>query len=133
VRDLASLGNAAAIKKERLIAFYHEAREDGFLERVIRAGWRAAGLVPYNPDQVTQSSQILNRVSTPPPLSIGIDSSSLLHRTLQKLQDVYAARKPVHRAERLPRAAHIIQEKAGKTIAITNTRAAAQEAKISQS
>jgi hypothetical protein len=132
IRELASLDDAAPIKKERFITYYHAAREEGFSERVIRAGWRAAGLVPYSPEKVIQSSQILNRVSTPPPPSINIDSSSALYRTPQKPQDVYAAQKSLHRLERLPRAAHIVLQKAGKAIAIANTRAARQEAEISK-
>jgi hypothetical protein len=132
VRDLASLDDAAPIKKERFIAYYYRARETAITERVVRAGWRAAGLVPYDPEKVTESSQMLNRVSTPPPRSINIDSSSALYRTPQKPQDVYTAQKSLHRAERLPQAAHIVLQKAGKAIAIANSRAAAQEAEISR-
>ncbi|KAF2684795.1 hypothetical protein K458DRAFT_302100, partial [Lentithecium fluviatile CBS 122367] len=33
--DLASLNNAAPIKKERFISYYYAAREEAFLERII--------------------------------------------------------------------------------------------------
>jgi hypothetical protein len=78
---------------------------------------------------------MLNQISTPPPpppLSIDIELSSALYRTPQKPQDIYTAQKSLHRAERLPRAAHVVLQKAGKAIALANTRAAAQEAEISR-
>ncbi|KAF2687501.1 DDE-domain-containing protein [Lentithecium fluviatile CBS 122367] len=57
IRDLASLDDAAPVKKERFISYYHAAREDGMNERVIRAGWKGTGLVPYCPGRVVESSQ----------------------------------------------------------------------------
>jgi hypothetical protein len=84
IRDLASLDDAAPIKKERFITYYYKAREESFSQKVIRAGWRAAGLVPYDPSKVIESSQILNRISTPPPPPTNTDSSSAIYRTPQR-------------------------------------------------
>ena len=59
ISELAILDNAAPVKKRRFVKCYHHAREEGLITRVIRAGWRATGLVPYNPQSVINSSQVL--------------------------------------------------------------------------
>ena len=56
IRALSSLDDAAPVKKERFISSYHLAREEGLSERVIRAGWKATGLSPYNVEMVASSS-----------------------------------------------------------------------------
>jgi hypothetical protein len=66
IRALLALDNAAPIKKERFITSYNTARIRGLSERVIRAGWRATGLVPYDPELVLSSSQVQTRLMTPP-------------------------------------------------------------------
>ena len=59
--ELAILDNAAPVKKRRFVKCYHHAQEEGLTTRVIQAGWRATGLVPYNPQSVINSSQVLAR------------------------------------------------------------------------
>ncbi|USP74402.1 hypothetical protein yc1106_01676 [Curvularia clavata] len=66
IQALSALDDAAPVKKERFVVSYNKARAEGLSERVIRAGWRAAGLCPYNPDIVLLSSQITGRPVTPP-------------------------------------------------------------------
>ena len=56
IRELSALDNAAPVKKERFISYYHQARDQGLSQRVIRAGWKASGLAPYNPQKVLTSS-----------------------------------------------------------------------------
>jgi hypothetical protein len=56
IRALLALDDVALVKKERFIVSYNKAREEGLLERIIRAGWRAAGLCPYNPAVILLSS-----------------------------------------------------------------------------
>jgi hypothetical protein len=58
IRALSARNNAAPIKKERFVISYNKAREEALSERVIRAGWRAAGLCPFNPSLVLLSSQV---------------------------------------------------------------------------
>jgi hypothetical protein len=50
IQALSTLDDAALVKKERFISSYYHAREEGLSERVIRAGWKATGLSPYNPN-----------------------------------------------------------------------------------
>ena len=65
IEELATIDDAAPVKKERFIRAYAKAREEAFTERVIRAGWRATGIYPYNPELVLSSSQVF-RPATPP-------------------------------------------------------------------
>ena len=67
ISALSALEDAIPIKKERFITLYNLAREEGLSERVIRAGWKATRLVPFNMEKVLNSSQINRRLSTPPP------------------------------------------------------------------
>ncbi|KAI0997010.1 hypothetical protein K3495_g11173 [Podosphaera aphanis] len=64
ISDLSALNDAAPVKKERFIKFYHEAREEGLSDKIIRAGWKATGLVPFNPERVLQSSRVLQQPCT---------------------------------------------------------------------
>jgi hypothetical protein len=73
ISDLSALDDAALVKKERFVIAYNKARDKGLSEKVVRAGWRAAGLCPYNPDLVLSSSQIVGRPVTLPPLDKPLD------------------------------------------------------------
>ncbi|KAF2682035.1 DDE-domain-containing protein [Lentithecium fluviatile CBS 122367] len=66
IQALPFLDDAAPVKKERFITAYHKARENGITERIVRAGWAAAGICPLNIDRVVNSSQISRRPITPP-------------------------------------------------------------------
>ena len=61
IAKLSALDDAAPIKKERFITCYNNAREEGLKSQVIRSGWRAAGLCPYNPSRDLDSSQVSGR------------------------------------------------------------------------
>lgn len=47
IADLATLDDAAPVKKNRFIKAYFKARIEGLTERTIRSGWRAAGISPF--------------------------------------------------------------------------------------
>jgi len=66
IQALSYLNDAAPIKKERFITAYNAAREGAITERVIRAGWAAAGICLLNIDRVVNSSQVSRRPVTPP-------------------------------------------------------------------
>jgi len=128
IQDLATLDDAAPVKKERFIACYNQAREEGLSDRKIRAGWKAAGLSPFNIDHVLGSSQILGRPVTPPSQNQLILSTDTLYRTPQGPRDVYDAQQSLQRSENLSRTTRLILQKAGKAISTANTRAARLEA-----
>jgi hypothetical protein len=128
IRELSALDDAAPIKKERFVVSYNKAREEGLSERVVRAGWKAAGLCPYNPDKVLVSSQVPGRPSTPPPNPDALDVLNTIYSTPQSSQALYKSQQILQRSESLSRSTRLVLGKAGKAIARANTRAAQLEA-----
>ncbi|UPX14071.1 uncharacterized protein EKO05_0004563 [Ascochyta rabiei] len=123
IRALSALDDAAPIKKERFVTSYNKARDEGLSERVIRAGWKAAGLCPYNPDLVLLSSQVSGRPITPPPSTQASDD---VFATPQSSQALYKAQQLIL-SESHSRSTRLMLGKAGKAIARANTRAARLE------
>jgi hypothetical protein len=124
IAALSSLDDAAPIKKQSFILLYDKARRAGLSQSVIQAGWRATGLVPYNPEQVLASSQVQGRPVTPP---AAIRPASILDTVIttpQRSQDLYKSRRQLERSESLSRSTRMLIAKAGKAIAMANTRAA---------
>lgn len=60
IEALAYLEDSAPIKKIHFVRYYNQARRDGLQEKYIVAGWRGAGLFPWNPEKVLKSRQILD-------------------------------------------------------------------------
>jgi hypothetical protein len=127
IQALSALDDAAPIKKERFVVAYNQAREEGLSERVIRAGWKAAGLCPYNPALVLHSSQISGRPSTPPPIEQGQATLEALFSTPQSAQAL-RRQQALLESENLSRSTRLVLTKAAKAIATTNARAAGLEA-----
>src|SRR5205814_1625093 len=103
--------------------------EEGLSERVIRAGWKAGGLCPFNPEKVLQSSQVnqpVSRPSTPPPLA---QPSDPIFQTPQRSQDLYRAQQRLQQSESVSRSVRRVLGKAGKAISRANTKAALFEAR----
>jgi hypothetical protein len=128
IRALSALDDAAPIKKERFVTSYNKAREEGLSERVIRAGWKAAGLCPYNPDLVLHSSQVSHRPTTPPASTQALELSEHVINTPRSSQALYKAQQQLLLSESLSRGTRLVLGKAGKAIAEANTRAAQLEA-----
>ena len=58
IEELSTLDESAPVKKARFLEIYARSRTNGFSVQTILGGWRGAGLVPFNPDKVLQSSQV---------------------------------------------------------------------------
>jgi hypothetical protein len=58
IANLSRYDDTAQIKKIRFIQYYQRARQEGLNPAVIMAGWRAAGIVPWDPRKVIRSSQV---------------------------------------------------------------------------
>jgi hypothetical protein len=120
IAELASLDDSAPIKKHRFIEYYHRAREESLTERVIRAGWKASGISPFNPEKAYASSQVKGKPITPPrPKHVQIPLDPLLS-TPKRPQDVYYATKGLCGGGSLPRVERTILAKAGKAIGQLN-------------
>ena len=121
IADLAVLDDAAAVKKHRFVTCYHKAREEGLTPRVVQAGWKASGMVPYNPQMVVNLSQVMARprdVRTPsPPRKRTRNSTTIEFKTPRKpVQFTEAIQKlgTVDTVENLQRSARAILENARK-------------------
>lgn len=126
IQALSYLDDATPVKKERFIVAYHEARERAINERVISAGWAAAGICPLNIDRVVNSSQISRRPTTPPRPNQPQLAQSYLS-TPRGPREVFVAQRKLHKDESVGRKTHQFFEKVGKALAIANTRAAQLE------
>ena len=63
IADLARYEDSAPVKKIRFIQYYHKARTEGLVRHIIQAGWKAAGLYPWDPRKVIRSSQVVQNRS----------------------------------------------------------------------
>jgi DDE superfamily endonuclease len=54
--DVAKFDDSAPIKKIRFLEYYDKARDENLNSTNIKSGWRAAGLVPFDPRKVIRSS-----------------------------------------------------------------------------
>jgi hypothetical protein len=128
ISALSALDDAAPVKKEHFVTCYNKAREDSFNERVIRASWKAAGLVPYRPSLVLNSSQISGRPSTPPPADQGRATLEAVFETPRSAQHLSRVQKRLLESENLSRSTRLVLSKAAKAIALTNARSAGLQA-----
>jgi hypothetical protein len=123
-RALSALDDSAPVKKELIITSYNKAREEGLSERVVRAGWKAAGLCPYNPQLALHSPQISGRPSTPPATNQSEAILEAVFNTPQISQALYKAQKALLLSETLSRSTRLVLGKVGKAIAAANSRPA---------
>jgi hypothetical protein len=132
IQRLAYLDDAAPVKKARFITYYTQAREEGLSKRNIIAGWRAAGICPYNPEKVLNSSQVLRRLTTPPPPPPPplppYSPLNTIFQTPQKPQDMYRSQQILQQAEPLSRSMRTVLNKAAKAIGQKNVSLAKCEA-----
>ena len=127
IQDLASLDDAVAVKKERFITCYYHARKEGLTPRIIRAGWKAAGLSPFNINQVLSSSQVSQRPTTPTRQEQPQAPIERFLSTPQGPRDLYLTQQDVQKLEDLGRRTRLLLQKAGKALAAANARAAGLE------
>ncbi|KAF1929089.1 uncharacterized protein M421DRAFT_62067, partial [Didymella exigua CBS 183.55] len=132
IRALSVLDDAAPIRKERFVVSYNKAREEALSERLIRAGWRAAGLCSFNPNLVLLSSQVTGRPVTPLAASQALTTSEQVFNTPQSSQALNKAQQQLLLSESLSRSTRIVLGKAGEAITEANTRAAQLKAENQQ-
>ena len=58
IAALSFLDDAAPVKKVRFIQCYFRARSECLVPRILKSGWVAAGLFPWNPEKGMKSSQL---------------------------------------------------------------------------
>lgn len=109
IANLASLDDSLPIKKARFIEYYAKARVEGLSSRNIRRGFATAGIVPFNPQKVLASHQVLQQVPKTPGVqssrapatanSAGLTPRNLhqMRRSIDRLQDGQSISRSVRR------------------------------------
>jgi hypothetical protein len=64
IADLARYEDSAPVKKIRFVQYYDKARRESLTPFYIRAGWKAAGIYPWDPRKVLRSSQVVQNERT---------------------------------------------------------------------
>jgi len=111
IRKMATLNDAAQVQKLQFIQCYEKARAEGLSERNIRSSWKAAGLVPWNPRKVLESSQVMGSQSSTASSDLNrptlnrkrARSESELLKTPKKPQDLYEAAQTLSSPSRTSR------------------------------
>jgi hypothetical protein len=131
IAALASLDDAAPVKKYRFIKYYHLAREEGLTLKTIKSGWRASGIYPWNPQKGLRSSQVKTKAKTNPPSppSLNYDDIDVL-ATPKSYRDVYYIIQSLDNGHMTERETRAILKKAGKRIGQLAAQNAASESKI---
>jgi hypothetical protein len=133
IAALASLDDASVIKKQRFISCYQSARIETFTPRLLRTGWQAAGLYPYNPSKGLNSSQVQAlkpRPSTPPqrqetpPIFATPKSSQHIHKTTRSIRKKQGEKQALYQA--LNKAGHAIDYLNTKQVALQHRNAQLQ-------
>ena len=130
IAALATLNDAAPVKKARFIECYNRAREAGLSSKIIKAGWKATGLSPYSPAKVARSAQLTGRAITPPPAVPPIYMGEIVLRTPKKPHDIYKATQHLARRGGLPRCTRAYLAKTTKAFATDKTRLAQLQVEI---
>lgn len=126
IAELASLDDAAPVKKQRFLSLYNLARTEALTSRVIRSGWSATGLCPWNPAKGLNSLQIQQpRVTTPPLQQSQINTS--IFQTPKSSQQVYQAIRKVRSRHTAQQDLSRLATKAGKAIAALNAQLAGSQ------
>ncbi len=132
IADLSYLDDAAPVKKRRFVRCYNLAREEGLSPRVIRGGWNAAGLYPWNPKKVLQSSQVKNQRKDPTENAektekLPEETAAMLYATPKRPQQVYEAIVSLNSQLELARDCRVVLQKNMKAIGKLNAEKASLE------
>ena len=67
VAELVKWDDGEKVKKINFLRLYESARNEGLTSKAVKLGFKTAGLWPYNPDKVINSSQVLQNQVVPEP------------------------------------------------------------------
>ncbi|KAI0992774.1 hypothetical protein K3495_g15411, partial [Podosphaera aphanis] len=136
ISDLAYL-DAAPINKRRFLAAYNQARTEALTYRVLRNGWKAAGLVPWNPEKGLKSSQVLQpvettpeRACTPPESILRSGTTRVSITTPKSARELHETMRSLKRRKNNDGGWVSLVTKAGKAIAMGNAQRARDQDKI---
>jgi hypothetical protein len=122
------------MKKQRFCEYYRDARDKALSLRNIRAGFKAAGIIPLNPQKVLSSPFVLpdpdkalpQRPTTPEPQT----AHNQVISTPKSRRDLYRAMVAIDAVVPLPRVVRDLLAKTGRTIDRLVFRAATTERQL---
>lgn len=113
---LASLDDATPVKKRFFVKYYNLTCQQDLTEHVIRSGWKAAGLVPWNPNIALDSSQIIQPRPTTPPQPKRPRPEDFTFTTPRKPQQFQRTIQCLEQGQKLSRDCRVALQKAGKVV-----------------
>jgi hypothetical protein len=118
IADLARFEDSALVKKIRFIQYYDKARNEGLTSYYIRAGFKAAGIYPWDPRKVLRSSQVVQNERTPIPVTPTkrIRSPNINIATPQNHQQFLRSVRQFTHQETVSRPIRLLLQKASKAI-----------------
>ncbi|KAH0174500.1 hypothetical protein KCU67_g732, partial [Aureobasidium melanogenum] len=120
IAALSSLDDASPIKKQRFVTCYNLARKETFTPRLLKTGWQAAGIYPFNPSKGLNSSQVQTskpHQSTPPPHP----EIHTLFTTPKSSRHIHQATSSLRKKAGEKQALYQVLHKAGHAIDTLNT------------
>src|SRR5215469_1156776 len=104
---------------------------------ILRSGWKATGLYPYDRSKALNSGQVRIRVAGHQPTTLPdqkppIHPADLLHLTPKNQWNLYTAVQILQYAKSLPREVRVILAKAGKLIGPLTAQRALQDETIAK-
>lgn len=114
------LDDTAPVKKQQFLNYYRDARDNALSLRNIRAGFRAAGIVPFNPQKILSSPFVLSDRNDPlPQRATSPDRAIISQQVIQtpkSRRDLYRAIMTIDAVTPLPRPVRDLLNKTGRTI-----------------
>jgi DDE superfamily endonuclease/Tc5 transposase DNA-binding domain len=129
VRHHAQFDDAGKIRKSEFLKFYKTARAVGLDTKYIKAGWRGAGLWPYNPSKVLNSSLLLPAAISEASTAIQMPQESHFSTPRNRTQ-LRESIDQLVAVEPLSRSARTLLKKVGKAVDIFNSEQASIGAQI---
>jgi len=117
IANLARYDDASAVKKAKFLDCYQKASQEGLSEKNIKAGWRAAGLHPWNPHKAIHSSQVLQNApitAQTPPNRKRRHSVDMVYRTPKSRRDIDDSIQAIQHQEPISRSVRNTLFKIGK-------------------
>ena len=121
IAALATLSDSAPIKKARFLEYYNKARNEGLTEYNIRAGWKAAGIIPWDPQKVIRSSQVKTLTGSLPIPTPSTPQTARTYTTIttpQNYRDLALQFQQIVNNEKVSRSIRTLVRKASKTMEI---------------
>ena len=122
ITNLARFDDSSVVKKAQFLEYYNKAAQDGLNAKQITAGWKAAGIHPWNPRKTIRSRLIIQSHQniqttprTPPSRKRAISNSDIYPTPIYK-RSYRDSCYTIYHQEMVSRPVRSFLQKVGKTI-----------------